>query len=423
MGGSAFSDLENPPNTPRMPTDVYKQVKASCHAALGKLFVNVATPVEGPAKADHGDIDILVVNERRLTLQDTEEDTVPSPLPTLHAKIREALGAEYYKAVHNTTNLAIPWPGSNGQKHIQVDVRICKNFEELNWYLFKHGHGDLWNLLGSTIRPFGLTVDESALWICIPEIEKFDRKKAKILLTRFPTAILNFLGLSLEPFESGGPFPTVEALYTYVTTCRYFFVRPASEENYIDGAGLIGGQEGVKKLKSNDRQRMRQRAVYRKWIEEYIPSLREQGLHVRSGVSVKEMRANIQEDAFAAFDVEAEWNERLKEWHLQKNVGATRKLIKEIIPADVKDVNYRGCLLSGLKKIIIEDGDPAGFESVSRPNFKDEDGLYDEEVIRRFVEEKMDEVGKVAWEAQLVRSRAALQKKREKEVRVVEGPC
>ncbi|KAK0672810.1 hypothetical protein QBC41DRAFT_353057 [Cercophora samala] len=413
MGGSAFSDLENPPNTPRMPTDVYEQVKASCHAALEKLFVNVATPVEGPAKADHGDIDILVANERRLISQDAEQDAAPSPLPTLH-KIREALGAEFFKAVHNTANLAIPWPGSNGQKHIQVDVRICKSTEELDWYLFKHGHGDLWNLLGSTIRPFGLTVDESALWIRIPEIEKFDRKKSKILLTRSPTAILTFLGLGLEPLESGKPFPTVESLYEYVTKCRYFFVRPASEEADPDDAGLIGGEEGVKKLKSNDRQRMRQRAVYRRWIEEYIPSLREQGLHVRSDISVREIRASVQEDAFAAFGVEAEWNARLEEWRLQKNVEATRKLIKEIIPASITDVNYRGCLLSGLKKIIMEDGDPTGFESVSRPDFKDEDGLYDEEVIRRFVEEKIDEVGKVAWEVQLVRSRAAMQKKREK---------
>ncbi|KAK4659754.1 hypothetical protein QC762_113970 [Podospora pseudocomata] len=414
MGGSAFSDLENPPYTPRMPIDIYEQVKASCYTALEKIFLHVANPVEGPAKADHGDIDILVANERRLTLQDSDEDTTPSPLPTLHTKIREALGAEFHKAVHNTTNLVVPWPGSNGQKHIQVDVRICKNEEELNWYLFKHGHGDLWNLLGSTIRPFGLTVDESSLWIRIPEIEKFDRKKAKILLTKSPTAILTFLGISLEPFKSGKPFPTVEALYEYVTTCRYFFVRPASEENDGDGAGLVGGEEGVKKLKSNDRQRMRQRAVYRRWIEEYIPSLREQGLHVRSDVSVKKMRASVQEDAFAAFDVEVEWNARLKEWRLQKNVEATRKLIKEIIPADVTDVNYRVCLLSGLKKIIMEDGDLAGFEFVSRPDFKNEDGLYDEEVIRRFVEEKIDEVGKVALEGQLERSRAAMQKKREK---------
>ncbi|KAK0737688.1 hypothetical protein B0T21DRAFT_287404 [Apiosordaria backusii] len=423
MGGSAFSDLENPLITPRMPTDVYEQVKASCHAALGDLFDSVATPVEGPAKTDHGDIDILVANERHRLPRDIEEDTAPSTLPELHARIRDALGAVHAKAVHNTTNLAIPWPGSDGQKHIQVDVRICKDVEELNWYLFKHGHGDLWNLLGSTIRPFGLTVDERALWIRIPEVEKFDRKKAKVLLTKSPTAILSFLGLSLEPFQSGGPFPTVEDLYSYVTTCRYFFIRPASEDNDIDDAGLVGGEEGTKKLKSNDRQRMRQRAVYRRWIEEYIPSLQAQGLYTRPDVSVQEMRDKAREDAFAAFDVELEYKARLKEWLLQKNVEATRKLIKEIIPADMEDKNYRGCLVSGLKKIIMEDGDSTGFESISRPNFKDEDGLYGQEVIRRFVKEKQDEVGKVAWEIQLVRSRAALQKKREKETGVVEEAC
>ncbi len=61
--------------------------------------------------------------------------------------------------------------------------------------LFKHAHGDIWNLLGSTIRPFGLTVDEDALWLRIPEIEKFDRKKAKIRLTSDPVEVIRFLGL------------------------------------------------------------------------------------------------------------------------------------------------------------------------------------------------------------------------------------
>lgn len=75
-----------------------------------------------------------------------------------------------------------------------------------------------------------------------------------------------------------------------------------------------------------------------------------------------------------------------------------RKLIKEVIFVDVMDVNYRGCLLFGLKKIIMEDGDLVGFEFVFCLDFKNEDGFYDEEVIWCFVEEKIDEVGKVVLE-------------------------
>jgi hypothetical protein len=59
--------------------------------------------------------------------------------------------------------------------------------------LFKHAHGDLWNLIGSTIRPFGFTVDEEALWVRIPEIEKFNKKRAKVLLTRNPAETVHFL--------------------------------------------------------------------------------------------------------------------------------------------------------------------------------------------------------------------------------------
>ena len=303
-----------------MPQAVYAQVRANCHAALRELFVYVATPIEGPAKLDYGDLDVLVAGERRSIFPSKPDDaTTPRTPRELMAAIKAALGAQYaiIDRTNTTANFAIPWPADlhsnqrasgyvllNSQQplisakseadhpdlrgwYVQVDVRICKDSDCLCWVskcdvnkvqwsngsltnvwcvtqaLFRHAHGDIWNLLGSTIRPFGLTIDEDALWLRIPEIEKADRKRARVMLTDDPVEVLHFLGMKVEGFWSE-PFDSIDALFDYVTTYRLFFVWPETED-VVDGDGACvegtGGEEGLKKLRSKDRRRMNGRPV------------------------------------------------------------------------------------------------------------------------------------------------------------------
>lgn len=54
MGGNAF-DLY----TPRMRPEAYRTIRDRCQKKLRELFVVVATPIEGPAKADHGDSELI----------------------------------------------------------------------------------------------------------------------------------------------------------------------------------------------------------------------------------------------------------------------------------------------------------------------------------------------------------------------------
>ncbi|KAK4192629.1 hypothetical protein QBC35DRAFT_373007 [Podospora australis] len=427
MGGLAFSHFPDPPYTPRMPTRVYERVKTSCHHALRELFVHVATPIEGPGKADHGDVDILVALERR------SADAAPSSTKDLIEKIKTALGAEHSIAVHNMANLAIPWPSSlatNGHgalkddeqhqqpRHIQVDVRICKDKADLDWYLFKHAHGDLWNLLGSTIRPFGLTVDENALWLRIPEIEKFNRKRAKVFLTSDPTQILQFLGMEVDGFWTE-PFDSVEALFDYATTCRFFSVREdLGDEDEANGdtdlAGSVGGEAGQKKLKSNDRRRMNTRPVYHRWINEFIPQLRAEGRFLRPDKTpMAELRENVRDEALATFNVDAEYNKKLRDWHLEKNSEKVKNMIRTLVPEREMDPQRKSCIVSAMKKIILEDG--IGYENICRPSFKDAEGFYDIGAVQDFLQHHQVEVNQAAWEIQLQRSREALQRKRDKE--------
>lgn len=127
-------------------------------------------------------------------------------------------------------NFAIPWPGQTilkvedeslveyeveGRKklYIQVDIHICPDYRTFRWEYFHNAHGDLWNILGSTIRRFGLTVNNNGMFIRIPDIEFHDKKKSMIFLTEEPAVILAFLGLDGSKWFKG--FDSREDMFEY----------------------------------------------------------------------------------------------------------------------------------------------------------------------------------------------------------------
>ncbi len=189
MGGHAFASGSRPLCTPRMSRHVYHRVRDRCHAVLRELFLCVATPIDGAGKQDYGDVDILVALEKRLVLPKNPQNQRARPSRDVLTAIQIALGGEAI-IINNgdaSANIALPWPEDLRDSappdpvasafFIQVDVRVCEDVQDLQWRLFIHAHGDIWNLLGSTIRPFGLTVDDQAMWLRIPEIEAVNRKR------------------------------------------------------------------------------------------------------------------------------------------------------------------------------------------------------------------------------------------------------
>ncbi|KAK1828201.1 hypothetical protein QBC39DRAFT_359737 [Podospora conica] len=412
MGGGAFGSGADAPFTPRMPTDVYRKVRDNCHTALRQIFTYVATPIEGPGKKDHGDIDVLVAGERRLEFPRGAQDTEPRSMPDLFAAIKDVLGADHSNIVGNAGNLAIPWPAEfqpeedDQPRHIQVDVRVCKDFDDLTWRLFKHAHGDIWNILGSTIRPFGLTLDEDAMWLRIPEIEKIDKKKSKVFLSSDPAEVLHFLGLEVEGYWTE-PFPSVQDLFEYATTCRFFWVSPTAEHDDIADLGP-DGDEGKKKLKSNDRRRMRFRPIFRVWIEEYIPALRAEKKFIPKNGTPPQTRDTVRDQAFSWFHIEQEYEGRVREWRSKRSVDEMKKFLKGIIPTDLEN-NYRATLTGALRKIIIEGDQTFG---VTLPGtMRDRYGVFDKEMVRDFVQQNLEEVGDKAWERQCQRAREAMEAK------------
>jgi len=308
---------------------------------------------------------------------------------------------------------------------VQIDIHICKDEKDLTWNLFHAAHGDLWNILGTTIRPFGLTVNNLGLYLRIPEIELLDRKKSMVFLTDSPGEILEFLGL--EEGKWWSEFENRREMFEFAAGCRMFFVKEKEKDVEEGGEGVgdvvgeveVGGQEGgergKKKLKHNDRQRMAKRPIFREWIEEFIPLLREEG---RCG-ECRVTRDQIRDEAFERWGVRKEYEERLKAWRLARHEDELwREVIKGSIPEDVDPV-VRGAAIRQLKAVIMEGEEWDG--CIPEAAKKNQEGFHDLDVVRSFVLENWQKAGKVGWERQQKRALEGMKAKAEKKRKTEEG--
>jgi hypothetical protein len=424
MGGNAFNNHSPPLPTPRMPPEIYRTVLSQTLTALKTHYEHVGSPIEAPGKPTYGDIDIMVSTPLS---PDFNLSTTTRQLIAKNLSKTLSAAASILEPGNPTVNLAIPWPESDPKKekqYIQADIHICSNEKDLTWNLFHAAHGDLWNILGTTIRPFGLTVNDKGLFLRIPEIELLDRKKSMIFLTDSPSQILDFLGLDEEKWWK--EFESRKEMFEFAASCRMFWVKEkVVEEEGGEGvgdvvgevdAGGVGGQEGgekgKKKLKHNDRQRMAKRPIFREWIEEFIPLLREEG---RCGVC-KVTREQVRDEAFERWGVRKEYEERLRVWRLARHEDELwREVIKGSIPEDV-DPQFRGAAIRQLKAVIMEGEEWEG--AVPDAAKKNEEGFHDLVVVKKFVLENWERAGKVGWERQQKRALEGMKAKAEKKRKV-----
>jgi hypothetical protein len=394
-----------------MPKEIYLKVKKQCFDILRNLFEVVDSPIDGPDKTDYGDIDILLF-EPKFTA------TNKGALEVSLGSVKSIVETKDELAAH----FAIPWPAEDSlhttpptepssedvqegpkDRHIQVDISVCTDLHRLRWTLFKHAHGDIWNMIGATIRPYGLTVDEEALWLRVPEIEKLNKKRAKVFLTSDPDAILRFVDLSPHEYWER-PFQDFHAMAEYVAQCRMFWVPPLpaeDDEGMVADVGGSGPSDDRRKLKSNDRRRMNTRPGFRRWIDEFYPECRRRGVYLQQKTS----REEITQEAFDRFDgAKEEFEKRRRDFLLEQQRDVIwNKVIKGTIPppddiTDLRAVKLRGTLVKAFKRIILEGDDHYGV--VAPAELKDEDGFFVTENVIDFVVRTKDDVGRVAYEKQ-----------------------
>ena len=303
MGGKAFTRLNPPLSTPRLPPHVYWPLRESLLSLVTKYYKYASSPLEAPEKESFGDIDILASEP----LGDVQ--TTPDELgKALHAK------ATLKAPGPGSRSYAIPYPGSDDE-FVQVDVHVC-HMETYTWELFTHSHGDLWNLLGTSIRPFGLTANDVGLHLRIAEIEEANRKKSLLFLTADPSSVLRFLGLDIERYWQ--PFETSEEMFRYATGMRFF-----RRDTYIRET-----------LKANDRKRMTQRPMYRDFVDEWLQARPDIG-KAKEWSTV--LRNDVLEEALDAYERRKEYEERLEAWKVERKELTAKQVGNEVRRAMGRD--------------------------------------------------------------------------------------
>ena len=339
-------------------------------------------------------------------------------------------------------NFAIPWPSfveldsldstealqgnedARRERSIQLDIQHCPTPDQLTYTLFHHAHGDLWNILGTTIRSFGLTLNDRGLFLRIPSLELTNRKKSFVLLTSDPDTILKFLGLDEARFWKR--FGNVEEMFEFGATCRMFWVKEIKDDKESEGVkegdvigtvepvgGQEGGTEGKKKLKHNDRQRMGKRAIFAKWIDEFIPACREKARMGNPGVT----RESVRDDAFEQFEgVRKEYEQKEREWTLERHKDMVwRVAIKESVPVEGIDPPFRAASIRMLKQILMEKEEDEG--KIVEAAKTDENSFWDAEKVRDYVQDNWERLGKVGLERQHQKAIEGMKAKAEKKER------
>ena len=283
MGGKAFSSGSLPLSTPRMPPGMYYNLRDHYLDLLAKYFEKVATPLEAPSKSSYGDIDILVAQPR-----------LPISEPQSHFISQMLSAARVTKLPHSgAASYAVPYPDTCDE-YVQIDIHICP-LSTYDWHLFHQSHGDLWNLLGTTIRPFGLTANDKGLHLRIAEIEELDRKKSGMILTSEPDQVLALLGLDKDRYWR--PFQSVETMFQYVVGCQFFRI-----ETYTRAS-----------LKANDRKRIAQRDLYRQFVNDWVPE-NEGWIRTSSEREPALMRNDVMDLVLPRFDKRAAYDQKIGEW-------------------------------------------------------------------------------------------------------------
>ncbi|MCJ1246808.1 hypothetical protein MMC30_004017 [Trapelia coarctata] len=263
-----------------MPAAVYSVLLDKYISLLSTFYTDVASPLDVPEKDSHGDIDLLVSNPIH---------------PITTQALASALNAVSTISGGGTTSFAVPYPDFP-DNYIQLDIHKCPP-STFRWELFTNSHGDLWNILGTSVRAFGLTANNVGFYLRIAEIEKLDRKKSMVFLTSDPDDVLQFLGLDGERYWK--PFGTVEELCVYATRMRFF-----RRKTYLREI-----------LKANDRKRMGQRPLYRMFVGEWLPQRPGVG---EEGVDEMVTRESVLEEALERYGVRKVYEGMLRTWREER---------------------------------------------------------------------------------------------------------
>ena len=324
MGGQAFAQPgpKGEPQLiiPRMSPYRYQELRDYFLRWFRPYFAQIAAPPEAPEKVDHGDIDILV-EQRQDKVGLSAQD------------IADMLEAERHVTQGNSLSFAVKLPLEQGDTSVpfaQLDIHVCHR-GYLEWECFMQSYGDLWQIIGLTIRDLGLTATDRGLHVRIPEIETENAKESRLFMTKDPVTTMQFLGLDAVQYGTG--FSTENEIFAWIASGRFF-----------------SGDKCQQRQNSNDRQRLRKRPQFRRFVDEWVPKNQEIW-----GKKEVPSRSQVLEEALKLFKLEDIYEERLQCWREARAEKEIMASIASAIPLDNSE--KLNLAMRGMKRWVLS---PAG---------------------------------------------------------------
>lgn len=199
MGGHAFLDL----HCPRFPPDVYAKVKFQTTAILRTIFSHVVVPTEMPRKDDFGDIDFLVSGPFHSPASTSLDNF---DWPGTVAVIKSALNTPYGRRGFLNPGcmyFAIRAPGHEDEFWVQVDVKVCLKPEMFEWETFELNYASNSKMIGSMVKPLGLTIDPEGLHVRVEEIEETNFPGSMVWVSKDPRDVLRLARLDRRIVDAG----------------------------------------------------------------------------------------------------------------------------------------------------------------------------------------------------------------------------
>lgn len=195
MGGRAFKDLK----CPRMAPDVYIGVKAQVTAALRTVFPHVVVPTEMPEKVDYGDVDFLVSPSSSTSI---DEFDWQGTVATIKAVLKTDHGRRGF-LTPDCMYFAIAAPSDDEECWIQIDIKVCFKPELFTWYSFELNYASNSKIIGSMVKPLGLTIDPKGLHVRVEEMEESNFPGSLTWVSKDPKDVLRILGLDRKFIHAG----------------------------------------------------------------------------------------------------------------------------------------------------------------------------------------------------------------------------
>jgi hypothetical protein len=152
-----------------------------------------------PSKTDFGDIDFLVAGP-------IHTSTKTFDYAANVAKVKDALGTPHgFRGVKNPGVMffAVAAPGREYEFWVQVDLKVCENPEMFEWERFQLNYATASMMIGSMIKPLGLTIDPKGLHLRVDGMGKVNLEKSMVFITKEPKEVLKMVGLDKRLLGKG----------------------------------------------------------------------------------------------------------------------------------------------------------------------------------------------------------------------------